>query len=137
MHEMKQLSKKNEHYLSSKRYLELKNFCLQYDEWKEELRSLSLIPSSESLGIQSQQTDRIFLQVEQRLWFDNRIKLVEESILQLDEFIRPYIFEAVTTGKSYDVINAYDQIPCCKQIYYQYYREFFSTLDHSQKLHTI
>lgn len=137
MHEMKQLSKKSEYYMSGKRYLELKNFCLQYSEWKEEIRSISLIPSTESLGIQSEPGDRIFSQVEKRLWYDMRIKLVEDSVMQLDEFIRPYIFEAVTTGKSYDAINAYDQIPCCKQIYYQYYREFFSALDKSQFLHLL
>lgn len=111
MHEMKELSKKNPDHISKKRYLELKNFCLQYSEWLREL-------PYDVTGL-----------------YKSKIELVDSAIVQLEEYIRPYIFEAVTTGKSYEVLNAYYQVPCCKQNYYAYYRKFFSYLSHSQDLH--
>ena len=39
-HEKAVLSKKNKYYISKHRYYELKHFCLQYNEWIEELKKL-------------------------------------------------------------------------------------------------
>ena len=35
-----EISKKNKWYIGKHRYLELKHFCLQYPEWKEEYHRL-------------------------------------------------------------------------------------------------
>lgn len=134
MHEMKKLSKNSKYYMSNKRYLELKNFCLQYDEWKQELKSISLIPAHSDICVQQEHGDAVWNTVERRMYYENRIALVDNSLVCVDLFVRPYIFEAVTTGRSYDALITYPQVPCCKQVYYQYYRKFFYVLDKTQKL---
>jgi hypothetical protein len=69
MHEMKRLSKNSKYYMSNKRYLELKNFCLQYDEWKQELKSISLIPAHSDISVQQEHGDAVWNTVERRMYY--------------------------------------------------------------------
>ena len=39
-HEKPELSRKNPYFLPKYRYLELKNFCFQYNDWKRALARL-------------------------------------------------------------------------------------------------
>ena len=42
------LSKRNKYYISKHRYYELKHFCLQYPEWKEEYANLAMSIGADS-----------------------------------------------------------------------------------------
>lgn len=90
-----EISKKNPYYISKHRHLELKNLCLQYNELKKK--------SPE----------------------DNRVKMIEQSALSVDDILGVYVLEGVSNNYSYDVLKVRYNIPCCKEVYYNLYRHFF------------
>lgn len=93
-----EISKKNPYYISKHRHLELKNLCLQYSELKK------ADPD------------------------DKRVKMIEFSAMTADDILGVYILKGVTNNYSYDVLKVRYNIPCCKEVYYNLYRRFFSIL---------
>lgn len=124
-----EVSKKNPYYISKHRMLELKHFCLQYEEWRQEYIRLTVlqsygygkIPGSEI----SDKTSKIAMRAAE---LDRNMKLVMKCCKETDESIWTYIFEAVTCGLSYGALVARG-IPCGKDYYYERYRKFFWLLD--------
>lgn len=53
-----ELSNKNPYHLSKHRYLKLKHFCLQYPEWKDQLKEINDICSSNINRIKSTDLSR-------------------------------------------------------------------------------
>ena len=122
------ISKKNKYYIGKHRYLELKHFCLQYPEWKEEylrlehpLRSYRSDverkddPFSDPTGDAAVRRAKLFTQM----------KLVEQAALEADPELADYILLAVTNGVSWEFLEMRQAIPCCRQTYYDRYRRFF------------
>ncbi len=121
------LSRKNSYYLEKHRYLELKNFCLQYDVWQKAHDAL--------LGLKSRPADLLIFSenipdptarcaeaiARYSAWMD----LVRKAAITTDKDLADYIFKGVTEGKSYDVLCAKERIPCCREKYYELYRKFF------------
>ena len=66
---------------------------------------------------------------ESRLFFSDRMKLVEQAAIGADPEIYTYILRAVTEGLSYDTLKMQHGIPCCRDVYYDRYRRFFWLLD--------
>ena len=64
-----------------------------------------------------------------RLYYTNRIRMIEDSAKQADPFLAGFIVYGVTNGVSYDIMNAKFQLPCSKDAYYVLYRKFFWILD--------
>ena len=132
-----ELSKKNKYWLEKHRYYELKHFCLQYPIWKKAYLALTDL-SGRPLDIQvisksyaiSDPTRRI---AEARLFYENRMKMVENTAEQTDKDLCGYILIAVTQGKSYDSLRTNYNIPCCRDVYYQLYRKFFSLLSEERE----
>lgn len=126
-----ELSKRNKYWIEKHRYYELKHFCLQYPSWK---KSYILASVSRSVnGNLAVKTDYISKPTEEcalkRLFYAERIEMVERTAKDTDEFLSNYILEAVTTGASYDTLRARLNIPCSRDIYYELYRRFFWLLD--------
>lgn len=124
-----ELSTKNPYHISKHRYYELKHFCLQYPEWKREYERLSYISNS---GVR---------QVTDNNWADpvgnlavkmadltKKMDLVEKTAECVDPVIGPYIFEAVTNGRSYVWLKTVMDIPCGKDYYYDIYHKYFKLL---------
>jgi len=132
-----ELSSKNKYWIERHRYYELKHFCLQYPIWKKaymELdgyhrRSGSMINALTDLR-SSDPTERY---VEDRLYFADRMKLVEQAAIGSSIELSSYILKAVTEGLSYDHLQATYNIPCGKDVYYDLYRRFFWILDKTRK----
>ena len=126
-------SKNKPFWIERHRYYELKHFCLQYPVWKKMRAAID--------GMSSKHADlAIFCQTgdvsnptanaaEARLFYTNRIEMLERTAKMTDPVIGDYILIGVTTGMSYDILNAREQIPCSRDIYYDLYRKFFWMLD--------
>ena len=131
-----ELSGKNKYWIEKHRFYELRHFCLQYRSWLEQYKELDGYPTQSYSRDDCRSTDpadpteRI---AERKLYLRERMDLVRNAAKATDEVIGHYIFKAVTQGKSYEHLRAKDNIPCCKNTYYDLYRKFFWLLDHARK----
>lgn len=123
------ISEKNKYYIDKHRYYELKHFCLQYREWKkvfalcnESFIFTSNMDKMPSGSIPSDLTSKYAIK---RAFYGDRIKLIENTAKETDEFLYPYILKAVTEGLSYVNLKSRFNIPCSRDIYYDRYRKFF------------
>lgn len=128
-----ELSEKNQYWIERHRYYELKHFCMQYPLWKQLYNTLANYSESIIKEVPTGKTNNIFDPVtkclNERLYYAERMKLVERVAKETDEELSCYILKAVTEGISYDHMKAKFNIPCCKDIYYDLYRQFFWLLD--------
>lgn len=129
-----EISSKNPYGLERHRYYELKHFCLQYPVWKQAyaaLDSLSKRPADLAIFVQSGQmkSDPTARCAESRLFFADRIKMVEQVSADTDPELCTYILRAVTEGLSYNKLKMQYGIPCCREVFYNRYRRFFWLLD--------
>jgi hypothetical protein len=62
---------------------------------------------------------------EARLFYFERLDMVERTAKEADYSLSDYILKAVTEGHSYDYLKLRLDIPCCKDTYYALYRRFF------------
>ena len=127
-----ELSEKNPNFISRHRYHELKHFCMQYYEWKRALAELDGFchQQSDTPRVHENRCDDPTEQIAvKRLYFTERIALLEETAMELDEVIGGYVLLGVTKGIPYDTIRMKLEIPCCKGKYYELYRRFFWLLD--------
>lgn len=124
-----ELSQKNKYWISKFRYLELKNFCFQYPEWKRELSSITEIkavfPKSSS-GNFSNPTEQNAL-LRDRL--ESNINLIDETAKEADPFLAPWIIKGATEGYSFTFLHLQLEMPASRDTYYDRYRRFFWLLD--------
>jgi len=100
--------------ISKRRFAELYNFCLQYNEWKDELQYKTDNPSAD-----------------RRKELSDKCKLVEQTAIEAGPDIYPYLFKAVTNDLSYNYLKTVMGIPCGKDMYYDRRKKFYWLL--SQK----
>ena len=124
-----EISEKNKYYIDKHRYYELKHFCLQYNEWKKAYASCneSIIFASSleqhlSSNVPSDITAKYAMK---KVYYGERIKLIEKAAKEADDFLYPYILRAVTEGLSYTYLKSRLDIPCGRDMYYDRYRRFF------------
>lgn len=124
-----ELSPKNCYWIEKHRYYELKHFCLQYPSWKRKYNSLIVYPSSWPSLVPPTKTnvinDPVTKNIDERLFYVNRMDMLERVAQETDAELARYILKAITEGISYDHIRARSDIPCCKDTYYDLYRRFF------------
>lgn len=124
-----ELSEKNRYWIEKHRYYELKHFCLQYPIWRKAylaLDGLAKGPTDLTIftktGSVNDPTARC---AEAKLFYSERMNMIEKVALETDPELGSYILKAVTNGISYDCMKARLDIPCCKDTYYKLYRRFF------------
>ena len=126
--ERAQLSTKNPCSIPKHRYYELKHFCLQYPDWKKALVLLDGW-NTEPRGIPGiikgrppeSPTER---QAIARLYYSGQIAIVDRCIEKLDPTLAHFILKGVTEGIGFEKLQA-QGCPCCREMYYEYYRYFF------------
>ena len=128
-----ELSEKNKYFIDKHRYYELKHFCLQYNEWKkaysncnESIIFTSNLEKTSSCKLASDLTAKYAMK---KVYYGNRIKLIERAAKEADDFLYPYILKAVTEGLSYTHLKSKMNIPCGRDMYYDRYRRFFWLLN--------
>lgn len=127
------LSEKNKYYIEKHRYYELKHFCLQYPIWRKAYMALD--------GLKNHPCDLAFAShtnvindptahcAEAKLFYSERMDLVERVAYETDSKLHSYILKAVTEGISYEHLKVQTGIPCTKDSYYDLYRKFFWLLN--------
>lgn len=125
-----EVSQKNPYWIGKHRYYELKHFCLQYPIWKKAytaLDGLSRRPGDLEVFVKSGQltSDPTARCAISRAHFANRMEMVEQSAIEADPELYPYLLRGVTEGLSYDTLKMKYDIPCCRDVYYAGYRRFF------------
>lgn len=132
-----EISENNKYWISKHRHYELKHFCLQYPEWKKEYLTLG-VPSASSAMLEvissnhtpSDLTARYAIR---RVYYAERIDLIEKIAREADKYLYEYILRAVTEGLSYTYLKSKLKIPCGKDMYYDRYRRFFWLLSEARK----
>ena len=124
-----EISEKNCYWIEKHRYYELKHFCLQYPLWRRSYNALDGMskPSYYDIIFSKNHNfgDPVARCVEARLFYSDRMDMVERVATETDEELSSYILKGVTEGVSYDHMRARLNIPCCKDTYYDLYRRFF------------
>ena len=124
-----ELSIKNKYWIPKYRYLELKNFCLQYPDWKKELNELSNIKTHLQIstsGDFSKPTEEMAMK---RLKYQELIELIEKTATDSDPQIAKWIIRGVTESLSYEFLHYKLDLPAGREMYYDRYRRFFWLLD--------
>ena len=120
--------------ISKYRYRELKYYCLQYPEWIAELgrcASVSAInvtgmPTAHNPGNPTEQA------AIRRAELIKQCKCIEQTAIEVDGAIYPYIIKNVTENIPYEYLGA---VPCGREYFYKKRREFFYKLSkrHNQR----
>lgn len=131
-----EISKKRSYWISRHRFYELKHFCLQYSEWEEELKLITIGKhplGEEKIGKSSGANDPVFSAVLRREVLSDHIDIVNKAAKGCSEDLGNYIFKGVTEGISYEHLQAQTGLPCCKETYYENFRKFFWILSKLRK----
>lgn len=122
--------------ISKNRFRELYYFCLQYQEWKDQIQYLSPEYKETSQdgmprgGNISNQTQDIAIR---RAELSQKCELIEQTAIEADPDIYQYIIKAVTNESiTYKYLLMMMGIPCGKRMYYERRRKFYWLL--SQKI---
>lgn len=131
------ISDRNQYYIDKHRHYELKHFCLQYPEWKKKYDILGVPTMSTSMlervpmsNIVGDPTARFAIN---KVYYKERIELIERIAVETDRYLCAYILKAVTEGLSYNYLKTKLNIPCSRDTYYNRYRRFFWLLSESRK----
>ena len=68
-----------------------------------------------------------------KMFYSERIKLIEKTAIETDPYLYSYIIKGVTEAKSYTYLKTVLGMPCGKDMYYDRYRKFFWLLNESRK----
>jgi len=132
-----ELSGKNKYFIEKHRYYELKHFCLQYSIWKKAYAALDGLSNRPfDLAILSRTnviSDPTAKCAEAKMFYSERIELIERVAVEAAEDLSSYILRGVTEEASYDHLKARLDIPCCRDVYYTLYRRFFWLLNKERK----
>ena len=128
---------KKKYEISKHRFLELYHYCMQYGEWIEELngmtdtvKGMANIEGSRSSGESGSATEHLVIR---RMKLQEKCALIEQTAIDADPTLYPYIIEGVTTEyATYNYLKMSKDIPCGKTTYYDRRRRFYWLL--SQRL---
>ena len=120
-----EISVKSPYYIPKHRYLELKHFCLQYNDWKRRANSINYFgtPGGEIKSFDiSKPVERL---AEKRKRCLKLMEMVEQSCMAADGDIYEWLLRSVTEGVAYSGL----EVPCGRDYFYDRYRKFFWLLD--------
>ena len=122
-----EISQKNRYWIDKHRHYELKYFCLQYPNWKKAMcgsyiTNSSLSHTGRSTSKPSDPTSNIAIT---KMYYSEKIELIERIAKETDKYLYEYILKAVTEGLSYIQLKTRLGIPCGRDMYYDRYRRFF------------
>lgn len=119
--------------ISKNRFWELYYWCLQYWEWKDELKyktntvgsmEITDMPTSRNSGDDTQQLAM------RRVMLEQNCQLIEQTAIEADPDIYQYILKAVTgEDVTYRYLKMIMEIPCSHNTYYDRRRKFYWLLD--------
>ncbi|GLB33071.1 hypothetical protein LAD12857_49940 [Lacrimispora amygdalina] len=124
--------------ISKNRFWELYYWCLQYGEWKDELKyktdtvgamEITDMPTSRNTGDATQQL------AIRRTMLEQNCRLIEQTAIEADPDIYQYLLKAVTEEDvTFRYLKLIMEIPCGKDMYYDRRRKFYWLLDKRRKM---
>lgn len=121
--------------ISKHRFAELYHFCLQYPEWKLELKyRTDTVESAGYMGGADRQSDENPTEslAIRRMILEEKCKLIEDTVREAEEGIYTWLLKAVTNEDiTFVYLKQMMEIPCGKDLYYDRRRRFYYLL--SQK----
>lgn len=118
--------------ISKHRFKELYYFCLQYDEWKDELKYKTDNLKSQELSstpISHSNTSTVENLAIRRQQLESKCKLIEQTAMETDSELYQYIIKAVTNEYvTYKYLQTIMNIPCSRNTYYDRRRKFYYLL---------
>lgn len=100
-----ELSETNRYWIEKHRYYELKHFCLQYPLWRHAYNSLIDYPGSWPQLVPPCKTnvvsDPVTKHIDERLYYADRMKMVEQVAKETDE----ELFKNITANGTYTDTN--------------------------------
>lgn len=126
-----ELSKKNPYWIPRDKYYELLYFSRQYwtmrQEKKELLRTYPTISYDENYTITdiSNPVEKAVCRVS---YLTDMMKLIEDTVKEVDPDIYKWLLNGVTTDKSYEYLNQKMGLPMSRSAYYERYRKYFFLL---------
>lgn len=127
------LSPKNKYWIPKHRYLELKNFCLQYPEWKLALNSITVLQAHSQIFSSGNFLDPTQAICLKRNDYAQKISMIEDAAKEADYAISKWIIKGVTGSYSYDYLKYQLELPASRDLYYDRYRKFFWILDKKRR----
>ena len=119
--------------ISRHKFLQAYHFCMQYNEWKDELKY-----KTDTVGVQemdgmprgkggtSNSTEKFAIQ---RVELFRKCEIVEQTAIEADAELYQWILKAVTNeGITYTYLKERMNIPCGKKMYYDRRRKFYYLL---------
>lgn len=123
--------------ISGNRFRELYYWCLQYNEWKDELRyKTDTVRSIEITDMPtahngSDATQELAIR---RAQLSENCELIEQTAREAEPDIYQYLLKAVTDENvTYRYLKMVMNIPCGKKMYYDRRRKFYWLLDQRKK----
>lgn len=122
--------------ISKHRFAEIYHFCLQYNEWKDELKyKTDTVASPIITDMPTSHSDDSAVEILaiRRDQLEKKCNIIENTARETDPSIYQYILKAVTNEHvSYNYLRTVMGIPCGKNYYYDKRRKFYYLL--SQKI---
>ena len=128
-----ELSPRNKYYIPKFRYLELKNFCMQYKDWKLALLEIVEFKARDRSITQTSNGKPTEAIAMKKLQYESNIKLIEDCAIWSDPVLYKWIIIGVTENYSYDYLHLRLNLPAGRDMYYDIYRRFFWILDQKRK----
>ena len=115
--------------ISKHKFLQVYHFCMQYNEWKDELkyktdtvRSLNVSDMPKGSGAGNPDEALAIRRAE----ISERCKLIERTCIEADPDIYRWLLKAVTNeGVGYTYLKERMDIPCGHNMYYDRRRKFY------------
>lgn len=119
--------------ISKHRFYELYHYCLQYNEWKDELRystdtmkGVQISDMPQGSGTTGDPSANLAIR---RAALSDKCKVIEDTAREADPALWEYIIKGVTTeDASYTYLRQIMNIPCGKNYYHDKRRKFFYLL---------
>nr|DAH68560.1 MAG TPA: hypothetical protein [Caudoviricetes sp.] len=119
--------KLSDYNISREKYNELKYFCMQYNEKKKQLRESYGLGAIVGDGMPHGNTvgNPVERKAIRNVMLENDIELIEQTAMEADPDIYPYLIENVTDGISYEYMG---RVPKARKQFYESRRYFFYLL---------
>lgn len=124
-----EISRRNPYYVNKHRMLELKHFCMQFEDWKQEYVKLIVLKSYGADRVKgSEKSDPTSAVAIRSAELDKKMSMVKKCAMEAGGDIWDWLFMGVTCGLSFATLEKRG-IPCGRDYYYERYRKFFWLLD--------
>jgi len=122
--------------ISGHRYGELKNYCLQYTEWRDELTyKTDSIKSKRitDMPVSTSGEDATLTLALRRIELEEKCRLIEQTAIETDANLYQYIIKSVTEEVPCWYLEQIMGMPYCRKDFYAARRYFFFLLNKNKR----